>query len=314
MKPIVTIGVCVKNCESTISSVIQSIVIQDFCHNKIEVIFVDDGSADGTLKKILEAIPKMGMKVKVFSSEWRGLGSARNTVVKNARGDYIVWVDGDMILPKDFVRKQVEFMEQIPKVGIGKGKYGMYNRAKLVTLLENIESIIDDLQHEGKAAKPLGTGGSIYRVEAIRQVGGFDENIKGVGEDMDAELRIMTAGWLLCKTPAIFYERRRETLKGLWDEYYWYGYGNRFVFHKNKTHTLNVIRKMFPPAAILIEFSRSRIAYKLTNRKVVFLLPFHWIFKRIAWSLGFVRSYIKTISRRNYRNEEKNHSVCSSSR
>ncbi|MEM5867131.1 MAG: glycosyltransferase [Candidatus Aenigmatarchaeota archaeon] len=41
-----------------------------------------------------------------------------NVVVKNASGKYIIWVDCDMILPKDHVQKQVEFMEQNPKVGI----------------------------------------------------------------------------------------------------------------------------------------------------------------------------------------------------
>jgi len=48
MKPIATIGVCVRNCEATIKEVINSIINQDFPHELMEVIIVDDGSEDRT--------------------------------------------------------------------------------------------------------------------------------------------------------------------------------------------------------------------------------------------------------------------------
>jgi len=42
MKPRVTIGVCVRDCEDFIGEATDSIVNQDFPHDLIEVIFVDD--------------------------------------------------------------------------------------------------------------------------------------------------------------------------------------------------------------------------------------------------------------------------------
>lgn len=286
--PKVTIGVCVRNSEDHIREAIDSIINQDYPHEIMEVIFVDDGSVDKTLSIIESYVPKMDMFTKVFHQEWKGLGPARNVIVNNAGGKYIVWVDGDMVLSIDFVRKQVTFMEKNPSVGIGKGRYGMYVQANLLETLENMEFVATNFRRRGKTdSTPLGTGGSIYRVEAIRQVGGFDQNITGSGEDHDAEYRVRAAGWLLDITSAVFYERRRKTWKSLWNEYVWHGRSGPYLLGKSK-RIVNLY-KFWPPVAFTIEFSRISRAYKLTRRKAALLLPFHYAFKRTAWILGFLK-------------------------
>jgi len=45
-----------------------------------------------------------------------------------------------MILPRDHVIKQVEFMNKNPKVGIAKARYGMINQESIVAVLENVPS------------------------------------------------------------------------------------------------------------------------------------------------------------------------------
>lgn len=288
----VTIGICVRNGENSIGHAIESVVGQDFPHNLMEVIFVDDGSEDRTLSIIRSYVTGMDMKVKVFHQEWRGLGATRNVVVDNADGEYIIWVDSDMILPKDFVGRQVEFMDKNPGVGIGKGKYGIYDSTSLASYLENIRAVVEFLNSKERTlSKPLGTGGSIYRVIAIRNVGGFETSIKGVGEDMDAENKIRNANWSLQVTPAEFYEVRRENWGALWNEYFWHGSAGHVISRRIKSRS--VLFKMFPPFAIVVEFSRSCTAYKLVHRKIVFMLPLHWVFKRIPWLLGFALGHLK---------------------
>ena len=293
MTPNVTIGVCVRNCEASVREAIDSILDQDFSHELMEVIFVDDGSEDKTLSVILDSVSRVDMNVRVFSGEWKGLGHARNVVVDNARGDYIVWVDGDMILPRDHVRKQVEFMEQNPKVGIAKAKCSAFLEENLVATLENIPFVVDDVRagNEWKTASKLpGTGGSLYRVEAIRQVDGFDNQLKGTGEDQDAAYRVEAAGWSIYRTNALFYERRSKTWKALWDKYVWYGYGDYRLYRKNRS--IFSLHKMVPLAGFFAGLLYSLIAYRLTRRKVVFLLPFHYAFKMVAWCLGFAKGQV----------------------
>ena len=283
----VTIGLCVKNAEATIKQATDSLFSQDFPHELMELIVVDGYSVDKTLSIIKDSLKNTDIRSKILY-ENKGLGHARQIVVDNAEGKYIIWVDGDLVLSRDYVRKQVEFMERNPKVGIAKGKYGIHKESSLVAALEDIE-FVSSFRYQGEiGSKPLATSGCIYRVEAIRQVGGFDESIKGVGEDMDAEYRIRGAGWLLYITPAIFYERRRKTWKSLWDEYFWHGRGGRHLLGKNRQ--LVNLYKMFPPVALVAALFRIAVAYRVTRRKVVFLLPFHYAFKRIAWFLGFIKS------------------------
>ncbi|MEM2507357.1 MAG: glycosyltransferase [Candidatus Bathyarchaeia archaeon] len=294
--PKVTIGVCVRNCENTIRKAIESIMAQDYPHDFIEVIFVDDGSEDSTLTIIKEYVSKMDMKVKIFHHRWKGLGASRNVVVKNASGEYIIWVDGDMRIPKDHVRKQVVFMEENPNVGIAKAKYGISDDQSLVAKLEDVPFVIISLQNHVDGLKLSGTGGSIYRTGAIRQVGGFDENLSGVGEDLDAAYRILQAGWSIRGSPAIFFETRETNWKSLWRKYVWYGYGNFSVYFKNKS--VFKLYKMIPPAGFLTGLLYSFHAYRLLRQKEVFLLPLHFLFKSFAWYIGFLSGYFKKENRR----------------
>jgi glycosyltransferase involved in cell wall biosynthesis len=283
----VTVGLCVKNSEATVERAVNSIIAQDYPQELMELLIVDGSSRDKTIPIIKERLLHAGIKKKLFN-ENQGLGKARQTVVENALGRYVVWVDGDMELPIDFIRKQVQFMNANPFVGIGKGKYGLNRKDKLVASLENMEFLIN-FKNEGETdSKSLGTSGCIYRVQAIREAGGFDTNFKGVGEDMDAEYRVRKQGWKLYVTNAVFYEKRRQTWRSLWDEYFWHGYGWQSLLNKNRD-MVNIV-KLLPPVAIAVEITRVPKAYKLTYQKAAILLPFHYVFKRIAWFLGFMKS------------------------
>ena len=304
-KPKATIGVCVKNAEETIKEAIQSILNQDFPHDLIELIVVDGCSTDKTLTIIKDCLSKSDVKYKVLC-ENEGLGLAREIVVDNAEGDYIVWVDGDVILPKDHVRKQVEFMEQNPRVGIAAGRHEVCLGSGMVAALEDVSYVAVDFRYCGEVGSRLpGTAGSIYRVKAISQVGGFDVHLKGVGEDIEAAQRIRETGWLVYRgTEAVFYERRQKTWKGLWDHYFWYGYGAYSIIHKNRR--VIELYKMIPIAGFLAGIWYSVIAFKLKRQKWVFLLPFHYAFKRIAWCLGFIKAYINSWRAHQHNRNEEN--------
>ena len=59
--------------------------------------------------------------------------------------------------------------------------------------------------------------------------GGFDENIKGDGEDLDLIERIKSNGWLLSSNEkARFLHNFRENLIDFWKEQNWFGYGEHF--------------------------------------------------------------------------------------
>ena len=298
LKTEVTIGICVRNAGKYIKNAIQSIMDQDFPSQSMEIIFVDDGSDDDTLKVIRDHASKMNIRYKIFSDKWRGLGPVRQTVVENADGQYIIWVDGDTTLSKDYVSQQVAFMKQHPKAGIAVGNYFDYNNLhklrnqNLVEFLEQASFVAMGVKHEGKPTRKLpGTCGSTYRVTALKQTGGFDKNITGAGEDLDAAYRIREAGWeIYLSTGGSLNSKNKETWAGLWNQYRWHAYGFYLVSRKHKD--LERLYNMLPLTVFLSGLLRSLVAYKITNKKAVFLLPFQSVFKISAWWVGFIDGYL----------------------
>jgi glycosyltransferase involved in cell wall biosynthesis len=287
----VTLGMCVKNNEGTIEYVMKSILKQNYPRKHMELIVVDGCSKDNTLKIIKHYLLRGNFHAKFFY-ENEGLGFARQMVVDNASGGYIIWVDGDTIFPKDFVKKQVEFMDKNLDVGIGRARYGILRGLNYVAFLENIPFVVESWKAEKEVPLGIcGTEGAIYRVDAIKQAGGFDVNIKGAGEDIDLAQRILAKGWKARVTNAIFFEICKKSWKELWNQYVWWGYGGHYLFHKE--NDLGLPLKMSPLGGFIAGVMRFPCAYQLTKRRIMFLLPFHYAFKRLAYCYGFTKAHNK---------------------
>lgn len=261
----------------------------------IELLLVDDGSSDKTLSILEKYFKIVDIKTQIFHTEWRGLGKARQLIVEHANGKYILWVDADEVLSTDYVRKQVDLLEKNPHVAITAGIMGFDGNSNLIIDLELIRFRIDHLLFDQPASflwktrKLPGTGGSTFRLEALKQVNGFDERISGSGEDMDVIKRIEISNWLIKLNDAVFYENKgkMENLYDLWKKYFWYGYGSCGLY-KRRRATFSLPR-MTPIAGFITGFFYSLIAYKMTFRKLYFILPPLFFFKMTAWCLGFIK-------------------------
>jgi len=81
------------NEEEYIKATLDSIFNQDF--DDFEVIVVDDGSSDKTFDIVKETFENSDINNQIIRQENRGAGAARNKGISLARGEYIVFVDGD---------------------------------------------------------------------------------------------------------------------------------------------------------------------------------------------------------------------------
>jgi glycosyltransferase involved in cell wall biosynthesis len=293
-EPKITIGVCARNCEAYVKETIESILEQDFPHELMELVFVDDGSEDRTLAIIKEETLDKCTLVRIFHTNWSGIGRARNIVVENARGEYILWVDGDMVLSRDFVRNSVEFMDNHPRVAIAKGKQALKPGGNWLASLETYAraaSRMLDYESDEAHRKSLGAGGAIQRTDVLRRAGGFDANLRGYGEDFDVEIRVRELGYSLSTFNSEFqdYERRGLTWKSLWRRYWLRGYYSYYFSQKNKRIIQH--HRMFPPAAFVAGLLQAPKLYRLTVQKVVFFLPVENLFKISAWYCGFMGNH-----------------------
>jgi hypothetical protein len=188
-------------------------------------------------------------------------------------------------------------MEKNPKVAITAGVVKLVPR-NLVLNLELIPAIINHTNYgkpKGliwKTERMPGTGGTTFRVKALKQVNGFDERLTGVGEDQDVAYSIREAGWLIRMNDATFYEfhGRMSTFQDLWKKYFWYGKGGQKIYRQNRG--LFSFPRMSPLAGFITGVFYSLTAYKLLHQKEVFLLPLHYGLKMTAWMLGFIQGQI----------------------
>ena len=80
------------NLENYIEKTLNSVINQTL--EEIEIIVVNDGSKDNTLNIINDIASKYD-KVRIIDKENQGVSKARNTGIKEAKGEYILFLDGD---------------------------------------------------------------------------------------------------------------------------------------------------------------------------------------------------------------------------
>lgn len=95
--PHLTIVIPVYNLETYIEQTILSCFNQDIHPDEYEIVCIDDGSKDNSLK-VLKSLSKKYQNIKVISKENGGVSQTRNVGLANAKGRYIWFVDGDDIL------------------------------------------------------------------------------------------------------------------------------------------------------------------------------------------------------------------------
>jgi len=100
--PNVSIIIPVFNSEDLLIKCLDSIKNQTMTN--IEIICVDDGSSDNSLK-ILKDYEKNDSRFKVFHQENSGAGTARNNGLSYSKGEYILFVDSDDFIEKDSCEK-----------------------------------------------------------------------------------------------------------------------------------------------------------------------------------------------------------------
>jgi glycosyltransferase involved in cell wall biosynthesis len=282
----ITIGMTVKNRERTVGKAVESILQQTFPSEQMEIIVVDGNSTDRTVEILKAVFSKSSVQLRLFFDNGKGLGIARNMIVDNARGRFIIWLDDDMFFPKEYVQRQFDLMNCNPSIGVASGRQKLKLNGSSVSQLESLSNLRDLEIVKKKNVKRANM--SIIRVDAIRKVGGFDKSIVGAGEDADITGRIRDAGYILAAGEAEFEHEERQTWQGLWKQNFWYGYGMHYLNHKNKS--LVNFRLRFPPISFVEGTIRSIMGFTILHQRIALLLPFFNIFKAAAWWVGFYQS------------------------
>lgn len=99
----ISVVIPVYNAEKYLNKCIDSVINQTY--NNIEIILVNDGSKDNSLKILEQYRKKYPKVIKVFTQENQGAGAARNFGIKHITGKYIFFLDSDDWIEVDYLYK-----------------------------------------------------------------------------------------------------------------------------------------------------------------------------------------------------------------
>ncbi|MGO9591366.1 MAG: glycosyltransferase [Candidatus Acidiferrales bacterium] len=233
-QPRVTILIPAYNEESVIVDTVQAALASGY--PRLEVLVVDDGSADRTAELVRENFGR-DRRVRLLQQPNRGKPTALNHGLAEATGQVIVSIDADTIVDPEAVPRLVRHFAD-PKVAAVAGNVKVANRNKWITRWQALEYITS--QNLEKRAFDLlncipvvpGAAGA-WRADVLRESGGFSGDT--VAEDTDLTLTIRRNGWkILYDEDAIGRTEVPETVDTLIRQRFRWTYGTLQAVWKHR--------------------------------------------------------------------------------
>ena len=104
----VSIIIPIYNAENTIEKCISSILKQTY--KDYELLLIDDGSTDNSLK-VIKKYSKY-KNIRILNQENHGVAYTRNRGIKEATGDYIMFIDNDDFIDSDYIEKHITIISK----------------------------------------------------------------------------------------------------------------------------------------------------------------------------------------------------------
>lgn len=214
--PLVSCVVIGINSSKTISQCINSIKNSDY-KGKIEIIYVDGGSTDNTIR-LVNKIKRV--KIIQLNQKHPTPGRQRNAGWKAAKGNLVHFFDGDVIVEKDWIStavKKINSKKNIGAVcGLRKEKYPN----------KNFYHMVADLEWDNKIGITKYFGGDVLiKKKTLNITKGYDSNLIA-GEDPELSFRIRKKGYKLIRLKKIMCYH--DINMGSFKQYFKRGYRNSY--------------------------------------------------------------------------------------
>lgn len=178
-----------------------------------EVIAVDDGSRDGSGAALDQAAAREP-RLRVFHTPARGLPTALNRALAEARGDLIARHDADDLSHRDRFASQIAALDRSPGIDVIGTRLRLFPSAHTTDGMRrwgawhNQLLRHEDMEREALIDSVLAHGTAMIRRPALEAVNGWQE--RGWAEDMDLWLRLLARGHRLAKLDRTLYAWRQH--------------------------------------------------------------------------------------------------------
>ena len=236
----VSIIIPCRNEEKFIGMCLDSLLVQDYPKEHLE-IFVVNGMSEDRTRQIVGNYSKKHSFIKLIDNPQKNTPYALNIGIKNAKGEIIIRMDAHATYQNDYISKCVKYLYEYEADNIG---------GTMVTLPQNDtfigKAVVVALSHR------FGVGGSIFRTgtnepqyvdtvfggcykrEVFNKIGLFNENLQK-GQDFEFNVRLKNTGGKILLVPDIvsyYYARsalNKSFCKFYFGEGFWAVYPVKFV-------------------------------------------------------------------------------------
>jgi len=331
INPTVSVIVPCRNEKEYIEDCIKSIFNQIELSNKIEVIVVDGNSNDGTeniLKNLLVEFPNL----KVVNNPKQTTPFALNIGIMESNGDYICIFGAHAEYADDFLMNAIDLMNNHPEadcvggpiISKGTNSFGIATALAMSNLIGVGNAKHRFPEYEGYAEMACFP---IFRKAVFDKIGKYDGSLTR-NQDDEFCFRLRRSGGKVFISPKVkstYYVR--NSITGLFKQYFQYGYWRVIVLRKHKSPisyrqfipvifylfvailvVISILLKnaligLFIPALYLASIAGySLVHLKKNNVKIVLLIIISIIILHFSYACGFMAGVFKSVfgSKKNY--------------
>ncbi|MBP7211789.1 glycosyltransferase family 2 protein [bacterium] len=196
-KPFVTVMIPAHNEEGVIAKTVETVL--EMTYEKFEVIVIDDRSSDNTASVIRDLENKYEKVTALVRDKnaFPGKSAVLNDALKMAKGEAVLVFDADARMDKNFLSELVPQLEPADVGAVQARKVISNKDYNLLTRCQDNEMALDTHFQVGrdavKGAVELRGNGELIKVEAINDIGGW--NNYTITDDLDMSTRLHIKGW-----------------------------------------------------------------------------------------------------------------------
>ncbi|WNH07721.1 glycosyltransferase family 2 protein [Thalassobellus suaedae] len=200
--PFFSVIIPLYNKEDLVEQTINSLLNQ--LYTDFEVIIVNDGSTDNSLKKIESLIDD---RFKIVNQKNLGASHARNRGIDEASGSYIALLDADDYWYDNHLLELKKLIDTFPEAGLFCNNYEInynekFTKPATFNFIHNNKSlIIEDYFSSSIINSVAWTSSVAFKKETFNKIGGFNPVLE-IAEDLDLWIRF-ALNYYVCFNPKI---------------------------------------------------------------------------------------------------------------
>lgn len=194
------------NVEVFLERAVNSALAQTY--GNTEIIIVDNNSTDETFKVATDLASRHSSKIKVIKAFRQGCSAARNEGLKEAKGEWLQFLDADDILEKDKLTHQLSLIKATTAWVIGGYRIRHENNQEDLVVLPHSDSWLG-WAYNYRAGN---TCANLFHRQTLEELGGWNESYSDY-TDPELHFRLLKAGvsYVVSKRVEMTYIQHSQT-------------------------------------------------------------------------------------------------------